>query len=45
MRKLIILLLLLLFAAAVLWGVNSAAAGTHEIMGDYGYQPFFQRLF
>jgi len=40
MRKLLIVLLLLAFLAVTLWGIEAAASGTHEIMGDSGYHPF-----
>ena len=47
MKRLLILFLLLGFAALVIWGVNTAAAGTHLLLQDAGYQPFFdfQELF
>lgn len=47
MRKVLIIILILAFAALVILGINAAAAGTHEILGDAGYQPFFnlQELF
>ena len=40
MRKLLIALLLILFVLIVLWGVQTAAAGTHAVLGDTGYRPF-----
>ncbi len=45
MKKLLIILLLFLFIAVTLWGIETAAAGTHHIMGDPGYHTFLSEVF
>ncbi len=45
MRTFLITIFILLLSALVLWGINAAAAGTHEILGDSGYIPFIQEIF
>lgn len=45
MRKFWIVLILLLFIAATLWGIEAASAGTHEVLGDSGYNTFISEVF
>ncbi|MBQ8600557.1 MAG: hypothetical protein IJ407_04165 [Clostridia bacterium] len=44
MRTIAIILLLILFSALTLWGIETAASGTHEILGNIGHQPFIGGL-
>lgn len=44
MRTVIIILLIILFAALTLWGIETAASGTHEILGNVGHHSFIGGL-
>ena len=41
LKILLIIFIISAFTALVIWGINAAAAGTHKILGDAAYQPFF----
>ena len=45
MKKLLIAILITLFLAVTLWGIETAAAETHRIMGDSAYHTFLSEVF